>query len=108
MTGELVGVHNSSRLTAAFSFHVINIISMKILSNIHCYTKTGPVVWTFYKLNGLYVATNGEDTIVKKSYSELKSIKSKFLTYKTKTGAQRFYPGLPKSKTAIQLELAVA
>ena len=96
-----------SRLTAAFSFHVINIISMKILSNIHCYTKSGPVVWTFYRLNGLYVATNGEDTIIKKSYAELKSIKSKFFTYKTKTGGQRFYPGLPKEDTTLQLSLAV-
>ena len=82
---------------------------MQHFSNIHCYTRKGPVVWTFYKLNGLYVATNGEDTIVKKTYLELKAIKAKFFTYKTPTGGRRFYPGLPKEQPAVkQLELAVA
>ena len=43
---------------------------MQVYSNIHCYTKNGPVVWTFFKLNGMYIATNGEDTIVKNTYLE--------------------------------------
>ena len=83
---------------------------MQVFSNIHCYTKSGQtVVWTFYKLNGLYVATNGEDTIVKNTYLELKAVKARFLTYKTKSGGKRFYPGLPKVKpVAKQLELAIA
>ena len=74
---------------------------MKVFSNIHCYTKSGPVVWTFYKLNNLYVATNGEDTIIKKTYLELKAVKARFLTYKTSTGARRFYPGLPKKQMLV-------
>ena len=84
---------------------------MQIFSNIHCYTKSGQaVVWTFYRLNNLYVATNGEDTIVKNTYLELKAVKARFFTYKTKSGGKRFYPGLPKEKPAApkQLELAVA
>lgn len=81
---------------------------MQVYSNIHCYTKTGPVVWTFFKLNGRYVATNGEDTIVKNTYLELKAIKAKFFTYKTKSGARRFYPGLPKEAGSKQLQLALA
>lgn len=81
---------------------------MQVYSNIHCYTKSGPVVWTFYKLNDLYVATNGKDTIVKNTYLELKATKAKFFTYKTKSGSRRFYPGLPKEQPAVkQLELAV-
>ena len=82
---------------------------MQVYSNIHCYTKTGTVVWTFYRLNNFYVATNGEDTIVKNTYLELKAIKARFMGYKTSTGARRFYPGLPKQQAAVkQLELAVA
>ena len=82
---------------------------MQVYSNIHCYTKTGTVVWTFYRLNNFYVATNGEDTSVKNTYLELKAIKAKFMSYKTKSGARRFYPGLPKEQAAVkQLELSVA
>lgn len=81
---------------------------MQVYSNIHCYTKNGPVVWTFFKLNGMYIATNGEDTIVKNTYLELKGIKAKFFTYKTKSGARRFYPGLPKEAGSKQLQLALA
>ena len=71
---------------------------MQIYSHIHCYTKTGPVVWVFYKLNDSYVATNGEDTFTKATYAELKQLKATFMTYKTKSGGQRFYHGLPKGQ----------
>ena len=81
---------------------------MQVFSNIHCYTKSGPVVWTFYKLNGLYVATNGTDTIVKKTWLELKAVKAQFFTYKTKTGGRRFYPGLPKEEAPAPKQLALA
>ena len=95
-------------LTRGFFLIVIYTIPMQVYSNIHCYTKTGPVVWTFFKLNGMYIATNGEDTIVKNTYLELKQIKAKFFTYKTKSGARRFYPGLPKETGSKQLQLALA
>ena len=97
-----------SPLTRAFFLIVIYTIPMQVYSNIHCYTKAGPVVWTFFKLNGMYIATNGEDTIVKNTYLELKQIKAKFFTYKTKSGARRFYPGLPKEAGSKQLQLALA
>ena len=69
---------------------------MKLFCNLHCYAKTGPVVWSFYQLNGNYIATNGEHTITADNYAQLKQIKTNFLAYKTKSGGQKFYPGLPK------------
>ena len=116
MLALLLKVHASlssfdslTRLTAGFFFRVFIVSLMQVYSNIHCYTKTGTVVWTFYRLNNFYVATNGEDTIVKDTYLELKAIKVRFMSYKTSTGARRFYPGLPKEQATVkQLELAVA
>ena len=80
---------------------------MQLYSHIHCFTKTGVEVWSFYKLNSGYHCSNGVKTLSFTSYKALKEYKATMLGYKTKTGARRFYPGLPKSKEENVIPLPV-